>query len=138
MVITPGPFYTYEWKIKTLTENLLETEQEKSNFFGTKLFVHLPVYAPKITGTLWHLKKNAPGLQGAFWYCISYADYFLSPSACSNFSLIEASAPKSPRVAFSTLACIVFTALLVLSASTLASLRATSFSWCCACSHIRV
>jgi len=38
MIIALGPFYTYEWKIKTLTENLLEIEQEKSNFFGTKLF----------------------------------------------------------------------------------------------------
>jgi len=54
----------------------------------------------------------------------------------SNLALISANAPKSPKVDFSTLLCIVFTAFLVFSVSSFASFLATSFSSWMFCSQI--
>ena len=61
--------------------------------------------------------------------CFAYS--FVSPpcfSSCLSFSFISASAPRSPKVAFSTLFWIFLTAFFVLSASTLCSFLAASFS----------
>jgi len=73
-------------------------------------------------------KKTPPEKSGGVFYIKNKINYFFSAAASaassSSLALIPAKAPKSPNVAFSTFAWIVFTAVLVFSTSPIASFLA--------------